>query len=85
MRGLLAKELEQLERDLTHDDLATHAALLDERLHRLRAACWFCGTVALAELAADWQGALRTGNRFTDEQCAAFVVRCRATAAALRS
>ncbi len=85
LRGLLAKELEQLERDLTHGDLATDAARLDERLHRLRAACGFCGAVALAELAADWQGTMRAGNRFTDKQRAAFVIRCRETGAALRS
>ncbi|MHB8679662.1 MAG: response regulator [Rudaea sp.] len=84
LRGLLAKELEQLERDLTHDDLATDTARLDARLHRLRAACGFCGAAALAELAADWQDAMRAGNRFTDRQRAAFVIRCRETAAALR-
>lgn len=84
LRGLLAEELEQLERDLTHDDLATDAARLDERLHRLRAACGFCGASALAVRAAEWQDALRAGDHITGEQRHAFVALCRETGAALR-
>lgn len=85
LRNLLARELEELERDLIHGDLATNPAKLGERLHRLRASCGFCGASALAVRAADWQDALRAGNRSTDEQRDAFIAVCRDTRVALRS
>lgn len=84
LRGLLARELVELDRDLTQGDLATDTAMLGERLHRLRASCGFCGASALAERAANLQAALRAGNRFTNEQREAFVGVCRETAMALR-
>jgi CheY-like chemotaxis protein/HPt (histidine-containing phosphotransfer) domain-containing protein len=83
LRGLFVRELEQLERDLVHGDLAT-TALLIERLHRLRASCGFCGASALSARAADWQAALRAGNPLTDDRRDAFLAECRATASALR-
>lgn len=84
LRDLLARELEQLECDLTRGDLATNTARLGERLHRLRASCGFCGASALAACAADWQNALREGTQSMDELRDAFIVVCRETTAALR-
>lgn len=84
LRDLLARELEDLEGDLTHGDLATNTARLGERLHRLRASCGFCGASALAACAADWQNALRDGSQAADGLRETFIVACRETAAALR-
>ena len=84
LRRLLARELEQLELDLTQGDLAANPAQLGERLHRLRASCGFCGAIALARLAACWQETLRAGHAPANEQREAFVALCRETAAALR-
>ena len=84
LRDLLARELEQLEHDLTHTDLATNPSRLGERLHRLRASCGFCGASALATCAADWQSALRDGTQAMDERRDAFIVVCRKTTTALR-
>lgn len=84
LRGLLAQELEQLEWDLTHDDLATDRNRLGERLHRLRAACGFCGAVGLMRLAAGWQKALRAGTLPDDEQRDSLLALCRKTAVAMR-
>lgn len=84
LRDLLARELEQLEHDLTRTDLATNTARLGERLHRLRASCGFCGANALAAHAADWHNALRDGTQAIDELRDAFIVACRETTTALR-
>lgn len=84
LRGLLALELEQLERDLTQGDLATNPSRLGERLHRLRASCGFCGASALAARAADWQDALRAGSPSANVLRDAFVAVCRETVIALR-
>ncbi|HEY7871271.1 MAG TPA: response regulator [Rudaea sp.] len=84
LRGLLAQELEELERDLTHGDLAACPARLDERLHRLRASCGFCGASALAAHAAQLQSTLGAETCCTDAQRDAFVAACRETAVALR-
>jgi CheY-like chemotaxis protein len=84
LRDLLARELEQLEHDLTRGDLATDTVRFGERLHRLRASCGFCGASALAARAADWQNALRDGSQATDGLRDAFIVACRETATALR-
>ncbi|HST28858.1 MAG TPA: hypothetical protein VLK26_10870, partial [Rudaea sp.] len=84
LRGLLVRELEQLEDDLTRGDLAANVARLGERLHRLRASCGFCGASALATCAADWQNALRAGTHAMDELRDAFIVVCRETTTALR-
>lgn len=85
LRGLLAQELEQLESELAHGELATNPVRLGERLHRLRASCGFCGASALAACAAEWQDALRVANPFASGQRDAFVAVCRETASALRS
>lgn len=85
LRGLLARELEELEHELTHGDLATDSTTLVERLHRLRASCGFCGAAALAARAVEWQTTLRAGNRPTHEQRDAFVSVCRETRVALRN
>lgn len=79
LRGLLARELEDLERELENLPVAA----LIERLHRLRASCGFCGASALSAHASDLQASLRAGNRFTIEQRDAFIASCRETAAAL--
>lgn len=85
LRSLLIQELEQLDHDLMHGNLAANAAMLGERLHRLRASCGFCGASALAARATDWQDALRAGSPMADERRDDFVVVCRDTVAALRS
>jgi CheY-like chemotaxis protein/HPt (histidine-containing phosphotransfer) domain-containing protein len=84
LRDLLARELEQLEHDLTHADPASNPSRLDERLHRLRASCGFCGASALATCAADWQAALRAGSPSANSLRDAFVSVCRETVIALR-
>ena len=83
MRVLLARELEQLEQDLTHSDLAMNMTKLGERLHRLRASCGFCGAIALAASATEWQEALRNNRPSTNERRDAFIAICRKTAIAL--
>lgn len=85
LRGLLACELEQLERELTAGDLVTNPMRLGERLHRLCASCGFCGAGVLAARAADWQKALRKGDQVTDELLDSFIVVCHETTMALRS
>lgn len=79
LRGLLAQELEDLERELENLPVAA----LIERLHRLRASCGFCGASALSAHASDLQASLRAGNRFTNEQRDTFIASCRETVAAL--
>jgi len=82
LRGLLAQELEELERDLTHGDLAASPARLDERLHRLRASCGFCGAPILAAAAARLAGELRVGTMPPLDE---FLRTCRETAMALHN
>ena len=68
LRGLLREELARLQQELgppekynLHD--------LDERLHRLRAACGFCGADALAAQAARLQRHLRIHDATTAMPC----------------
>ena len=82
LRSLLAQELEELERDLTHGDLATNPAKLSERLHRLRASCGFCGAPILAAAAARLAGELRVGTMPPLDE---FLRTCRETAMALHN
>jgi CheY-like chemotaxis protein len=84
LRNLLARELEELEHNLIHGDLARNSAKLGERLHRLRASCGFCGASALAAHAAQLQFTLGAETCCTDAQRDAFVAACRETAVALR-
>jgi CheY-like chemotaxis protein/HPt (histidine-containing phosphotransfer) domain-containing protein len=81
LRSLLARELEELERDLTHGDLARNTAKLGERLHRLRASCGFCGAPILAAAAARLAGELRVDTMPPLDE---FLRTCRETAQALR-
>jgi CheY-like chemotaxis protein len=60
LRGMLATEICTLLEDLAQYHLG--AAALLERLHRLRAACGFCGASKLAAAAAEWERALRSGS-----------------------
>jgi two-component system OmpR family response regulator len=57
LRQLLREELTKLDRRL--DTLARDRVALDERLHRLRAACGFCGADELATAAETLQGVSR--------------------------
>lgn len=82
LRSLFAQELEELERDLTHGDLAASPARLDERLHRLRASCGFCGAPILAAAAARLAGELRVGTMPPLDE---FLRTCRETAMALHN
>ena len=65
LRQLLREELIMLDRRL--DALAGDRVALDERLHRLRAACGFCGADELATAAQTLQGVSRhTGPDSTE-------------------
>ncbi|MEO6968543.1 MAG: response regulator [Rhodanobacteraceae bacterium] len=61
LRELFARELATL--DAEFDVLGHDPAALNDRLHRLRAACGFCGAVALGEAAAALTEAARSGDR----------------------
>ncbi|SRR5579883_740733 len=69
LRGLFAAELDALIREFEalHDD----RLVLSERLHRLRAACGFCGAVALQTAAAEWSDALHTHDAARLAECGA--------------
>lgn len=84
LRGLLAQELTQLQEDLRQDDLAARLQAFGERLHRLRAACGFCGATALATAAADLQGAVDCGRAIAVEELVSFLALCDETVEALR-
>ncbi|MBS0569252.1 MAG: response regulator [Proteobacteria bacterium] len=84
LRDLLVRELEQFEQDVRRAGLAADPVRLGDRLHRLRAACGFCGARALAASAAAWQDALNSGQPDADSRSDAFVAVCRATASVLR-
>ena len=60
LRGLFAIELDALMRDF--DALKQDRTALQERLHRLRAACGFCGAMALQSAAAALSDALHDGD-----------------------
>ncbi|MGH8042728.1 MAG: response regulator [Rudaea sp.] len=84
LRALLVQELTQLQGDLRQGDLAAHALAFDERLHRLRAACGFCGATALAAAAADLQGTVRNGRTATNDELGSFLALCDRTVESLR-
>lgn len=81
LRRMLASELETLESELTARGQPLHARNLRERLHRLQAACGFCGARGLATATQALQDALHTGVIPSLED---FLRVCRATARALR-
>ena len=83
LRGLLAAELDALARDF--DALLRDRIALAERLHRLRAACGFCGAVALQAAATELSDALHANDtaRIAD-QVAQFKHALAATRAALK-
>ena len=60
LRGLFATELDVLARDF--DSLLRDRTAMSERLHRLRAACGFCGAVALQTAAAELSDAVQGGD-----------------------
>ena len=60
LRGLMRQELVTLDRELASLALDPHG--LDERLHRLRASCGFCGTTALATQTVTVQQQLKLGH-----------------------
>lgn len=60
LRGLMRQELAALDRELAALVLDPHG--FDERLHRLRASCGFCGAVALATQAVTLQQELKLGH-----------------------
>ncbi|MBD8873559.1 response regulator [Rhodanobacter sp. DHB23] len=81
LRGLLRDELTQLLRELCQpgrDDAA-----LDDRLHRLRSACGFCGAPALAAEAERLQQQLREAPRTALPAIAQFQATLQATLQAL--
>lgn len=71
LRGLLAHELDALAEEW--DSLLDDAAALAGRLHRLRAACGFCGARALQSAAERLAAALRGAEPArVEESCAEF-------------
>jgi len=68
LRSLLATELDTLACDL--DALLRDRTALADRLHRLRAACGFCGAVALQAAAAELSDALHAGDTARVAECA---------------
>ncbi|HJU25543.1 MAG TPA: response regulator [Rhodanobacteraceae bacterium] len=84
LRGLFAAELDAFAREF--DDLRRNREALDDRLHRLRAACGFCGATSLQAAAAELSDALRSADpvRIAGRE-AAFSQALAATAEALRT
>ena len=83
MRGLFAHELDVLANEW--NSLRSDASALAERLHKLRAACGFCGARALQAAAANLSSALGLGDALrVEESCADFQRALAATREALR-
>lgn len=61
LRGMFARELDGLSREL--EGVRDNDATLHERLHKLRAACGFCGAAALAAAASNLSSALHDADR----------------------
>ena len=57
LRGLFVVELQTLQGEF--ETLRTNRDALRERLHRLRAACGYCGAMSLQRAAVDWSDALQ--------------------------
>ena len=82
LRSLFATELDTLAREF--DALLRDRAALGERLHRLRAACGFCGAVSLQTAAAELSDALHDSDTARIAGCSdEFRRRLAATRAAL--
>ena len=81
LRRLFVEELCNLEYEWT----ASSSAVEQERLHRLRASCGFCGAPALAEAARQLEQALRNDNSNAQKLLDEFLELCRSTRAALTS
>jgi CheY-like chemotaxis protein len=82
LRTMLIQELGALEARLCS---TIDAAPLLERLHRLRAACGFCGAPQLAADAMALERVLQANPRDGQVQLHEFVASCRSTADALRA
>jgi len=83
LRGMLARELVDLQADIEANALET-LPLLD-RLHRLRASCGFCGTHKLAAATIALEQALRTTPAEAAAQHGQFLTRCAETIALLKN
>jgi CheY-like chemotaxis protein len=81
LRRLFAQELSELETRWSADAQAVE----QERLHRLRASCGFCGARALGEAALRLEHALRSHAGDTRALLDDFLTLCRRTRAALDS
>lgn len=81
LRTLLHAELESLRRELV--PLAAQPAALDDRLHRLRSSCGFCGAPALAAATARLQHRLRSPATINASTLTAFDAAIGATLKAL--
>lgn len=81
LRRLFAQELSELETHWSADAQAVE----QERLHRLRASCGFCGARALGEAALRLEQALRSHAGDTRALLEDFLTLCRRTRAALDS
>jgi len=82
LRAMLALEIAEFAGSLAHGSLP--GAELRERLHRLRAACGFCGAARLAAAAAALQTALGAHGTVSVPDLDDFAHACRETAAALQ-
>lgn len=75
LRGLLARDLDAMQATGVPTDMLA----LAEALHRLRAACRYCGANALEQSAASVESAIRTGRAPLPEDLSAFVRCCTET------
>lgn len=82
LRAMLVRELDELEVELSRGTSPIPASALNARLHRLRAACGFCGAPALAAAASRLQTCLEADQ---PPQLDEFLAACRATMRALRA
>lgn len=81
LRLLLREELEQLQTEM--HSLARDPARFDDRLHRLRSACGFCGAVRLQREVVAMQRGLRAGKLADSEELERFMRTLAITIAAL--
>jgi CheY-like chemotaxis protein len=82
LRLLLREELDQLAQDI--HGLARDPARFDDRLHRLRSACGFCGAVRLQREVIAMQLRLHAGKLADADELDAFIRTLASTIAALK-
>ncbi len=81
LRGLLARDLDAMRAA----GIPTDMPALAETLHRLRAACRYCGAHALEQSAASVETAIRAGRVALPDEISAFMRCCAETKTAVES